>query len=191
MNLTKLDNVNQIVEGCINGDRKYQQELYRATYSNMLSLCMRYASNTDEAKDMLQDGFLKIFDNFKNYKNTGSVESWMAKVLVNNIIDCLRKKNKLFVSTSETIITSSVDDKDENDAMTHLKTLNAEKIISLIQALTPVYRTTFNLYVIEDYTHKEIAKMLNISEGTSKSNLAKAKRNLKKMFIEKYGNIYE
>ena len=190
MDLSNREEVNLIVEGCIKGDRHYQHLLYKATYGKMLGLCMRYATDRDEAKDFLHDGFIKVFEKIVNFKHTGSIEGWIRKIIVNNTIDCIRKKNKMsFSSDSEIAFNQLHDDSDDNLETLKIKNLNAERIIELIQELSPAYKTVFNLYVIEDYSHKEIAEMLNISIGTSKSNLAKAKGKLKQLFIEKYGDI--
>lgn len=188
MDLSNADDAKKIVDGCIRGDVKYQQILYKATYGKMLGLCLRYAKDKEEAKDFLHDGFIKVFEKIKFFKHSGSVEGWIRRIIINNTIDIIRIKNRMaFVSDSENDLmrlTAESDDNLENISNTQA---NAEIIIGLIQELSPAYKTVFNLYVIEEYTHKEIAEMLNISIGTSKSNLAKAKEKLKDMFIEKYG----
>jgi len=188
MDLSNADDAKKIVDGCIRGDVKYQQILYKATYGKMLGLCLRYAKDKEEAKDFLHDGFIKVFEKIKFFKHSGSVEGWIRRIIINNTIDIIRRKNRMaFVSDSENDLmrlTAESDDNLENISNTQA---NAEIIIGLIQELSPAYKTVFNLYVIEEYTHKEISEMLNISIGTSKSNLAKAKEKLKDMFIEKYG----
>ncbi len=188
MDLSNADDAKKIVDGCIRGDVKYQQILYKATYGKMLGLCLRYAKDKEEAKDFLHDGFIKVFEKIKFFKHSGSVEGWIRRIIINNTLDIIRRKNRMaFVSDSENDLmrlTAESDDNLENISNTQA---NAEIIIGLIQELSPAYKTVFNLYVIEEYTHKEIAEMLNISIGTSKSNLAKAKEKLKDMFIEKYG----
>jgi RNA polymerase sigma-70 factor, ECF subfamily len=192
MNLSSQEDVKQIVDGCIRGDRDCQQLLYKFTYGKMLGLCLRYAKDKDEAKDFLHDGFLKVFEKIKHFKHTGSIEGWIRRIIVNNTIDCIRKKNKMsFSSDSETGLVNLSDDSEDDLEKLKMVNIGAERIIELIQELSPAYKTVFNLYVIEEYSHKEIAEMLNISIGTSKSNLAKAKGKLKSMFIEKYGNINE
>ncbi|MDD3687175.1 MAG: sigma-70 family RNA polymerase sigma factor [Bacteroidales bacterium] len=192
MNLNNQEDVKQIVDGCIRGDRDCQQMLYKFTYGKMLGLCSRYAKDKDEAKDFLHDGFLKVFEKIKHFKHTGSIEGWIRRIIVNNTIDCIRRKNKMsFSSDSETGLINLTDDSEEDLDKIKMVNIGAERIIELIQELSPAYKTVFNLYVIEEYSHKEIAEMLNISIGTSKSNLAKAKGKLKSMFIEKYGNINE
>lgn len=192
MNLSNQEDVKLIVDGCIRGDRDSQQQLYKYTYGKMLGLCLRYAKDKDEAKDFLHDGFIKVFEKIKYFKHTGSIEGWIRRIIVNNTIDCIRKKNKMsFSSDSDLSLTNLTDDSEESLEKLNLTNASAEKIIGLIQELSPAYKTVFNLYVVEEYSHKEIAEMLNISIGTSKSNLAKAKGKLKNMYIEKYGNINE
>ncbi len=169
-----------IIKGCLKNDRMSQKALYENYYGKMLGACMRYAKDSDEAKDMLQEGFLKVFNNIQNYSNKGSFEGWMRRVVVNACIDQIRKnkKNYLIVSTTfaneQVNITEEINDDDLADKISEAEILRA------VQDLTPAYRMVFNLYVIEEYTHKEIAELLDISEGTSKSNLSKAKFNLKK-----------
>ncbi|HNQ69489.1 MAG TPA: sigma-70 family RNA polymerase sigma factor [Bacteroidales bacterium] len=191
MDFSNPDHVKLIVDGCAKGDRNSQQILYKATYGKMMSLCLRYAKDKDEAKDYLHDGFIKVFEKIVNFKHTGSIEGWIRRIIVNNIIDCIRKKNKVGFSDADNNLVNLTDDSEEDNEKMNMINISAGKIIELIQELSPAYKTVFNLYVIEEYSHKEIAEMLNISIGTSKSNLAKAKGKLKSMYIEKYGNINE
>lgn len=192
MDLSNQDDVKMIVDGCIKGDRNSQHLLYKATYGKMLGTCMRYACNTDEAKDFLHDGFIKVFEKVKYFKHTGSFEGWIRRIIVNNTIDCLRKKNKMqFNSDSDYTLLNITDNSDESLEKLNQTNLDAARIIEMIQELSPAYKAVFNLYVIEEYSHKEIAEILNISIGTSKSNLAKAKMKLRNLYIEKYGNIDE
>ena len=153
-------------------------------------MCLRYAADIDEAKDFTHDGFIKVFEKIKNFKHTGSFEGWIRRIIINNTIDYHRKKSKMNLDYEKAYVFDNVTDDNEEDlGKIEFRSLTAEKIIDLIQDLTPGYRIVFNLYVIEEYTHKEIAEILSISIGTSKSNLAKAKEKIKKMYIQKYGNI--
>jgi RNA polymerase sigma-70 factor, ECF subfamily len=181
IDLTDKVTVEKLVSSASKGDRKSQQQLHQMFYGKMLSACMRYTDDIDDAKDILQDGFLKVFNNLKLFENKGSLEGWVRRIIVNTAIDSIRKNKELFVELNDdrTLI---IDDHDEDLEMQQYQHLQAETIIGLIQKLSPVYKTVFNLYVIENYSHKEIAEQLNISIGTSKSNLAKAKMNLKKLF---------
>jgi RNA polymerase sigma-70 factor (ECF subfamily) len=192
MDLSNKEDVKMIVDGCIRGDRNSQQLLYKATYGKMLGMCMRYAKNMDEAKDFLHDGFIKVFEKVKYFKQTGSFEGWIRRIIVNNTIDSIRKKKKMqFNSDSDYTLINLTDNAQNDIDKLNQVNLNAARLIELIQDLSPAYKMVFNLYVIEEYPHKEIAEMLNISIGTSKSNLAKAKMKLKNLYIAKYGNINE
>jgi RNA polymerase sigma-70 factor (ECF subfamily) len=153
---------------------------------------MRYGKDIDEAKDFLHDGFIKVFEKIKHFKHTGSIEGWIRRIIVNNTIDQIRKNKKMsFNSDSDYTILNLTDNSNEDLEKLGNINISAARIIELIQELSPAYKTVFNLYVIEEYPHKEIAEMLNISIGTSKSNLAKAKGKLRNLYIEKYGEINE
>lgn len=173
-------NEHEIIKGCLKNDRASQKALYEQHYSKMLGVCLRYAKDKDEAKDVLHEAFLKVFTNLKNFNGTGSFEGWIRRIMVNTSIDHLRKnkQNYLIVSTvyANEKASNMADEVEEDE----LINIDKEEILKAVQELTPAYRTVFNLYVIEGFTHKEIAEMLDVSEGTSKSNLSKAKFNLKK-----------
>lgn len=177
MNLKDQNNLDDIIRQCVEGNRQAQQELYKRYYSKMMGICYRYSNNAEDAKDLLQDGFVKVFSNLKKYNFKGSFEGWIRRIMVNTAIDFYRKnKNVFFVNDEDGYILETT--KTESAASIYSQ-FGVEEIMTAIQSLTPVYQTVFNLYAIEGYQHKEIAKKLNISEGTSKSNLSKAKRNLK------------
>jgi RNA polymerase sigma-70 factor (ECF subfamily) len=183
MDLTNKEQVRKVVKGCKNGNQQSQRILYEALYNKMLGVCMRYSSEPNEAKDLVQDGFIKVFKKIKTYNFKGSLEGWIRKLIVNNAIDQLRKKKKMLYSFEEESGINNMEDtgkeETEEKKLLHLK---AETIVRLI--LTPAYRAVFNMYVIEDMSHKEIAKQLDISIGSSKSNLSKAKVRLRKLYIE-------
>lgn len=169
-----------IIKGCLKNDRSSQKALYEQYYGKMLGVCLRYAKDKEQAKDILHEAFLKVFTNLKNFNGTGSFEGWIRRIMVNTSIDHLRKnkQNYLIVSTVyANEKASNMVAEVEDDVFLNI---DKEEILKAVQELTPAYRTVFNLYVIEEFTHKEIAEMLDISEGTSKSNLSKAKFNLKK-----------
>jgi RNA polymerase sigma-70 factor (ECF subfamily) len=183
MDLLDIKKVNQLVEACIKGERKSQQKFYQLFYGRLLSICMRYADNHEEAKDTLHDGFLKIFANLKEFGYRGSLEGWVKKIVTNTAIDAVRKKKFFFIELEDNKnYDGIVDDYGENVEFELCNQLKVETIIKLIQKLSPMYRTVLNLYIFEEMTHKEIAEELNITIGTSKSNYAKAKRNLIKLF---------
>lgn len=154
-------------------------------YSKMMSVCIRYSSDNDEAKDLLQDGFMKLFMNISKYDHSGSFEGWIKRMFVNHSIDSYRKKQKDKIITSSELIENANEELYENEEQVNERyNFNSSDVMKEIQNLSPVYRTVFNLYVLEGYTHKEIAETLGINEGTSKSNLAKAKANLKKRLLK-------
>jgi RNA polymerase sigma-70 factor (ECF subfamily) len=174
-------NENEIIKGCLKNDRASQKALYEQYYSKMLGVCLRYAKDRDNAKDILHEAFLKVFNNLKNFNGSGSFEGWIRRIMVNTSIDYLRKnkQNYLIVSTvyANEKASAATEEIEEDDLLLNI---DKEDILKAVQDLTPAYRTVFNLYVIEEFTHKEIAEMLDISEGTSKSNLSKAKFNLRR-----------
>lgn len=141
----------------------------------MYSVCLRYANNSDDAQDLLQEGFIKVYRNLHKFRSEGSFEGWIRRVFVNSSIEHFRKRS---------LQLSKVSDKEESTIedgdITALDSLAEKDIISLIQQLSPGYRTVFNLYVIEGYSHKEIGEQLGISEGTSKSQLARSRSILQK-----------
>lgn len=173
----------QLVEGCVKKQALAQKALYDKYSRRMLGVCLRYASSTDEAQDILQDGFIKVFDKIEAFNAKGSLEGWIRRIVVNTAIDCYRKnKGVHFVDDEDNYILDN--NNTESEEVIYSK-FGVEVIMDCIQELSPVYRTVFNLYVMEGYSHKEIADELNINEGTSKSNLAKAKRNLRQLLEQK------
>lgn len=164
-----------LIKGCIEGNRQMQEELYNRFAPKMYAVCLRYANNADDAQDLLQEGFIKVYRNLHRFRAEGSFEGWIRRVFVNSSIEHFRKK---------AIQLSSVSDKEENTIensdISALDSMAEKDIIRLIQELSPGYRTVFNLYVVEGYSHKEIGEKLGISEGTSKSQLARAKAILQK-----------
>ena len=184
------DHLQRIINGCLRNERRAQEELFKLFYGKMLGVCMRYATDRDSAEEVLQEGFIKIFDKLKAFNYEGSFEGWMRRIMSNTAIDSIRKSKK------DPILTDNDEDfkLGSEDPMVDLEELEfvglkAEIAMEAINELSPAYRSVFNLYVFEDYTHKEIAEILGISEGTSKSNLSKAKMNLQKVLKEKFMNI--
>ncbi len=177
-NLFEADH--DIIEGCILGNPRMQKALYVKYSPKMFGVCLRYAGNEDDAKDILQDGFIKIFNNISRFKAIGSFEGWIRRIIVNTAIEQFRKKNNLF-SVNE--LTS---EKIEDGNADGLEKLEAKELLGLIQSLPIGYRTVFNLYAIEGFTHKEIGEILKINEGTSKSQYARAKTWLKDKLKESH-----
>jgi RNA polymerase sigma factor (sigma-70 family) len=171
-----------ILNGCRLNERRAQKELYRNYYSYAMSIALRYSSNYDNAIEMANDGFLKIYRSLKNfvplYDNTvASFTAWFKKLMVNACIDHIRKYNKKEMMAS--VDTEQVVIADERQTAEQM--LQHKEIIKCIQQLSPAYKAVFNLYVIEGFSHAEIADKLNISENTSKSNLHKARQSLQQL----------
>jgi RNA polymerase sigma factor (sigma-70 family) len=183
INLNDNGKAKELIQACIKGDRKSQQAFYQAFFGKMMSVCMRYAENKDEAKDILHDGFIKVFNSLKLFEYKGSLEGWVKRIVTNTAIDAVRKKKNFFVVLDEGRTYDNIaDDHDENVEYEKINQFKVETIMLLIQKLSPMYKLVFNLYIFEELTHKEIAEKLNINIGTSKSNYAKAKKNLIKLF---------
>jgi RNA polymerase sigma factor (sigma-70 family) len=164
-----------LIKGCINGDRRIQEQLYKQYSGKMYAVCLRYASNSDDAQDLLQEGFIKVFSNIHRFRGEGSFEGWMRRIFVNTSIEHFRKKSNSY-SISETE-ENTIPDKQ----WSVVESLAEKDLVKMIQDLSPGYRTVFNMYVVDGYSHKEIGQLLGISEGTSKSQFARAKVILQRM----------
>ncbi len=172
--------MDELVKGCQREDRLAQKRLYETYYGRMMGVCLRYAANRDEAAEILNKGFLKVFNTIKKFDtNRGRLDSWIYKVMLNTAIDHYRSEFRHKQNMVD--IEQAYEVGEQSDV---LHQISAEEIIALIQRLTPGYRTVFNLYVMEGMSHPEIAKELGISEGTAKSNLAKARKKLQAMLAE-------
>ncbi len=164
-----------IVQACIAGKPHAQEALYTHFSQTMFGICLRYASDYHSAEDILQEGFVKVFKNLDRFRGEGSFEGWLKRIFVNTSIEFYRKA----VTKRKVVELDSV--YDQGTESLALDNLATKDLLRIIQQLPTGYRTVFNLYGIEGYTHKEIAKMLDISEGTSKSQLARARESIKKM----------
>jgi RNA polymerase sigma-70 factor (ECF subfamily) len=176
-----------MVEACLRGERRAQERLFQTYYGKMLGVCMRYLSDRDSAQEILQISFLKVFDKLEFFDFTGSLEGWIRRIVTNTAIDHLRKAKKdPFLSDQDNDFVAGSADPMVEAEYNELLELKGQVAIEAIGKLSPAYRAVFNLYVIEEHTHKEIADILGISEGTSKSNLAKAKMNLQRLLKEQF-----
>ena len=177
----QLQNTDQLlIKGCIAGDRAFQTKLYDLFAPKMMGVCLRYSKNREEAEEVLQEGFLKVFTYIKNFRGDGSFEGWIRKIMVNCTLSRYRNKSTLHLVTG-------LDTFSNNDASTTdiASNLDAKELLTLVQSLPPGYRTVFNLFVFEGFKHREIADALGISEGTSKSNLSDARAFLQKALAPK------
>ena len=166
----------KLVSGCLQGESSSQKALYERYKIQLFRVCLRYAKDHAEAEDMLQDGFIKIFTDLHQFSFQGPLGAWMRRVVVNVALQHIRKNKRLQVNED----IESVSDQYHTDASV-FSNMNVKALTKLIQQLPDGYRVVFNMYVIEGYSHKEIAEQLNIQVNTSKSQLSKAKATLRKM----------
>ena len=182
-----LKTLPELLEGCLKNDRKCQELLYKQFYGYAMGVCMRYVPNREEALEVVNDGFLKIFQKVQMYDAEKPFRIWLRRIMINTALDHYRQNVKFQHNTDLSVAENTVAAADSDNIYS---TLAHEDLIELIQQLTPSYRTVFNLYVIDGYSHEEIAQRLGISEGTSKSNLARARENLRVMLSKKKSNEY-
>ena len=172
------------MEGCKAGDRKMQELLYKQTAPKMLAVCMRYAKDRMEAEDVLQMGYIKVFQKIKEYRGEGSFEGWIRRVMVNTAIESYRKNLR-------SLNVVEIDEAYEQPSTGFdFGTLGMQDLMKVIQKLADGYRMVFNMYAIEGYSHKEIGETLGISEGASKSQLSRARAILKEEIIKMEGFGY-
>jgi RNA polymerase sigma factor (sigma-70 family) len=184
MKLTPSYTINDLLEGCKAGDRKMQELLYKQSSSKLLAVCMRYARDRMEAEDVLQLGYIKIFQKIKEYRGDGSFEGWLRKVMVNTAIESYRKNLRTLN------IVPIEEGYEQPSTGFDFSRLGMQDLLGLIQKLADGYRIVFNMYIIEGYSHKEIAAILGISEGASKSQLSRARAILKEEIIKMEGINY-
>ncbi|MCU0325291.1 MAG: RNA polymerase sigma factor [Spirosomaceae bacterium] len=173
--MSSLRNISQVVEDCIQGKESAMKAFYEHFHGFALGVCMGYAENRDDALEMMHDGFLKIFKNLHKVENLETIKAWIRRVMVNIAIDYHRRN----VKRQLTQLTENEVSRDYGDENIYA-VLSSEDIIKAIQKLPQTYRTVFNLYVIEGYSHKEIGDLLNIAESTSRAHLSVANSMLRK-----------
>lgn len=174
-----LEQLEQLIKGCIAGHRQSQSELYALYSPKMFPICLRYSKNREEAEETMQEGFLKVFNHLYQYKWLGYFDGWVRKIMVNTALEKYRNQSCLYQVIS-------VDNISEKNFSTEdiLQQINTKELIVMIQKLPPAYRMVFNLHVFEGMKHREIAKQLGVTEGTSKSNLADARKILQRLVNE-------
>lgn len=189
--MEKRVDVHKVIEGCLQNDRRAQERLFQLYYGKLIVVALRYISDRDTAEEVLQNGFIKIFEKLDGYDFKGSFEGWTRRIVANTAIDHIRKtkKDPLLSGTDTDFVYDTEDPVVEAENVESM-TLKGELALEAVQQLSPAYRTVFNMFVIENYSHKEIAEKLGITEGTSKSNLAKAKLNLKTILSQQFTKIY-
>ncbi|MBK6544260.1 MAG: RNA polymerase sigma factor [Saprospiraceae bacterium] len=165
----------ELIHACIDRQAWAQQKIYEDNYRNMMAVCLRYSNSSDDAFDILHEGFLKVFMNIKSYEPGSLLQAWIRRVMVNTAIDFYRKESRRTTSDLDDARTLVYSKGNPIDSMA------AEEIMKAIQKLPPIYRSVFNMFAIEGYSHKEIADTLGITESTSRSNLVKARTKLKEL----------
>lgn len=172
--------LNQLINDCKKNDRKAQEQLYRLYAPKLFAVCLKYSRNYTEAQDNLQDGFILIFNKIEQYSFKGSFDGWLKRVMINNVLQQYRTKTFLSLADEDVSEDCEIEIEDEDISLDYL--------LKIIQELPDRYRLVFNLYVIDNYSHAEIAEMLSINIGTSKSNLSRARMILREK-IEQYKNL--
>ena len=160
----------ELIEACIKGDREAQRSLYDIFSKKMYVVCLRYTKSQQEAEDVLQDSFIKVFKNLKGYRGDSRLDYWIKRIVINTALNSQRKKLYMY---------PMVDIDDVQNMVSHSKALtdfNLEELLKMIRELPSGCQTVFNLFAIEGYSHKEIAEMLGVSEGTSKSQFSRARK---------------
>jgi len=182
MNVPGKENMNdeQLVESVLLGDSQAQRRLYERFARKMFGICLRYSGRNEEAEDLLQEGFIRVFKSLAQYRKTGSLEGWVRKVIINTALEYLRSRKMVWTG-----LEAAEEFTEESPVLDRIGT---DELIRQIQELPPGYRIIFNLYAIEGYNHQEIAEMLQISEGTSKSQYSRARRQLMAAIIKLQGN---
>jgi len=163
----------KLIRQCVNNEPKAQEEVYRLYAGKLYALCLKYSRNKTEAEDNLQDGFITIFNKIQQFKHKGSFEGWMKRIVINTALQKYREKNVFNLIHEDYVKEEVVVEVEEEE-------VSLDYLLGLIQSLPNQYRLVFNMYVLDGYSHKEVSKKLGISEGTSKSNLSRARAILKK-----------
>ena len=176
-----VTNLEDCIRKCSSGDCKAQTALYNHFAPKMFGVCLRYSKDTTEAEDALQEGFIRIFTKIDQFGYKGSFEGWMRRIMVNQCFEKFRKNSHLY-PVEDMVVYEGVSFAEDT-----ISGISADDLLKIIQELPPRYKMVFNLYAIEGYSHQEIGKMMNISEGTSKSNLSRARVILQKKVISEFG----
>jgi len=171
----------KLILACLANNPVAQKELYKRYAPKMFGVCLRYAMDRDQAADLLQEGFIKVFDKLASFKKEGSFEGWIRRIMVNTALEHYRKRNHLYVISIDDVDIIDETNEEEEDLLFQLE---ITEVVKIMQQLSPGYRMVLNLYAMEGFSHKEIANHLGISEGTSKSQLARARA----VLVEKIRN---
>jgi len=178
---------NDLVKECLEGNNQAKEELYRRFERKMFGVCMSYAKNKMEAEDILHDGFMKVLLNLESFRGDGPLGGWIRRIMVNTALNHLRAQSGI----NDSIEIETIEDEELDHNKDIIGHINEKEMIRFIQDLPTGYRTVFNLYVVEGYSHKEIGDLLNISENTSKSQLSMARKTLQKKIMKEVELIDE
>ena len=178
-----MEDFKPILSDCIAGNQKAQAKLYQLFAPKRFGVCLRYARDRMEAEDNLQEGFIKVFNNLKSFRNDGSLEGWIRRIMINVSLEKFRKQHLLY-PVEDVSVYDSINFSDDVIAK-----ISADDLMKLIQELPPRYQLVFNLYVIEGMSHQEIAGEMSITQGTSKSNLSRAREILKRKVQENFSEL--
>lgn len=181
INENKLD---EIIEACKQGRADAERLLFKQFFGYAKSIALRYSSGEVEAQEIINDGFLKVFKNLPTYDFAQPFKAWLRRIIINTAIDYYRRKQKYAMMS----FPEQMPEATFNESV--LDNISADEIMALVRNLTPAYRTVFMMYVVDGYNHREIGEMLNINEGTSKSNLAKARAKLQDMILDSNPSMY-
>ena len=171
------ENLKILIQQCQENKATAQAEIYKQFSAQLFSVCLRYTDNYDDAQDIFQDGFIMIFHKINQFRFEGSFEGWLRRIMVNSCIEKHRSKNHLYVINEEI----TADENEEEDEELETEDYTYDELLAFVRSLPDRYNQVFNLYVIEGYSHHQISEMLQISIGTSKSNLSRAREKLKEL----------
>lgn len=174
--------IKSLIDNCISNDPRAQKKLFEMLAPKMMGVCLRYASDRDQASDMLQDGMIKVFNKLSDYKFEGNFEGWVRRIIVNSCLDLIRKESKFVNDVSVDDYSSKISFEEHA-----FKSMEYEELLKLIHSMPHGYRTIFNMFAIEGYSHKEIADALQITESTSKSQYLRARTYLQTKLEEVNG----
>ncbi|MCB9260765.1 MAG: sigma-70 family RNA polymerase sigma factor [Flavobacteriales bacterium] len=167
----------EVIEGCCRNDKKCQKIVYETYYKSMYAICLRYSSNADEAKDLLHEGFMKLFKNISSFSGTSSFSAWIKRLFTNNCIDYVRSAYKKYIHYFEEIYTEETNEMMYEEE----EEISQKAVLEAMSKLRPDYKIVLNLYAIENLSHSEIAQELGIEESSSRSKLSRARAALKKL----------
>ncbi len=182
----RITDEQELIAGCIEGKSWAQRAIYDRFAPAMMSVCVRYVADRETARDLLQEGFIKLFTKIESYSGTGAFGGWVRRIFVTTALEYLRQNDALKQSADIDDVGYHI----ENDEISVLEKISADDLMACVSQLSDGYRTVFNLYAIEGYSHAEIAEMLGISEGTSRSQFMRARKILQKSVLSLHGNEY-